>query len=270
MALVGRILSCLAAAIVLLPAAVTAQQGPPPLNPDQIDQLVAPIALHPDKLLAQILMASTYPLEVVQAARFVKENPKLQGDQLSQALQQQTWDDSVKSLCFFPQVLTMMNDKLDWLQKLGDAFLSQQQDVMAGIQQLRARAEANGQLKSTPEQKVIVEPAPPAPPTQTTVQGAPSQTTVIKIEQANPQIVYVPSYDPVVVYGAFPPAYPPYSPYPPGYFAAGVFTFAAGMAGGSALWGDCDWNSGGGDVTISKSVDDIKAIVSRGPLAQRR
>src|SRR5205809_291413 len=266
----GKVLAWLVLAIVFLPSSLLpppamAQEAPQPLSPEQIDQLVAPIALHPDKLLAQLLMASTYPLEVVQAARFVKENPKVQGDQLNEALKQYTWDDSVKSLVFFPpEVLTMLSDKLDWLQKLGDAFLAQQNDVMAGIQRLRARAEANGQLKSTPEQKVIVEPAaaapPPtvaqAPPAQTTVQVAQAPPTIIKIEQPNPQVVYVPSYDPTVVYGAFPEAYPPYYPYPPGYFAAGAFTFAAGMAVGAALWSDCDWHSGGGDVNVNNSRAD--------------
>src|SRR5438094_8299934 len=121
--------------VVFLPLPAIPQDAPKTFKTEEIDQLVAPIALHPDKLLAQILMASTYPLEVVQAARFVKENPKVQGDQLNEALKQYTWDDSVKSLVFFPpEVLTMLNDKLDWLQKLGDAFLAQQNDVMAGIQ----------------------------------------------------------------------------------------------------------------------------------------
>jgi len=285
MNLTGKVLTWLLVAMAFLPGATAAQQGPAPLKPEELDQLVAPIALHPDKLLAQILMASTYPMEIVLAARFVNENPNVKGEQLNEALKQQTWDDSVKSLVFFPQVLTMLNDKLDWLQKLGDAFLAQQQDLMASIQRLRARAQAAGQLKSTPEQKVIVEnaaasaqaPAPPAgappaapptvqqlpaappaqvvqvPPAQTTVQVQQAPPTVIKIEQANPQVVYVPSYDPTVVYGAFPPAYPPYYPYPPGYFMAGAFTFAAGAAVGAALWGDCDWNSGGGDVSINNS-----------------
>jgi len=234
-------------------------------KPEELDQLVAPIALHPDPLLAQILMASTYPLEVVQAARFAKDNAKLTGEQLDEALKQQTWDDSVKSLVTFPQVLTMMNDKLDWLQKLGDAFLSQQQDLMASVQRLRARAQAAGQLKSTKEQKVIVEPAasvstaPPPPPAgaapaapaPTSVQVVQPASTVIMIEPANPQVVYVPSYNPTVVYGAWPPAYPPYYPYPPGYFAATAFTFAAGVAVGAALWGNCNW--GHGDVTINNN-----------------
>src|SRR5438094_4668245 len=155
----------LALVLVVVPLPALAQGAPQPLKPEELDQLVAPIALHPDKLLAQVLMASTYPLEIVQANRFVKENSKLQGDQLTEALKQQTWDDSVKSLVFFPQVLAMLSEKLDWLQKLGDAFLSQQQDLMASIQRLRARAQANGQLKSTPEQNVIVEPAAAAPQT---------------------------------------------------------------------------------------------------------
>ena len=143
----SKVLAWLVLAIVFLPSSLLpplamAQGAPQPLSPEQIDQLVAPIALHPDKLLAQILMASTYPLEVVQAARFVKENPKVQGDQLNEALKRYTWDDSVKSLVFFPQVLTMLNDKLDWLQKLGDAFLAQQKEVLIGMQCDRTGATA--------------------------------------------------------------------------------------------------------------------------------
>jgi hypothetical protein len=275
-------------------------QEPPTFKPEELDQLVAPIALHPDSLLAQILMASTYPLEVVQADRFVKDNAQIKGDQLNEALKQYSWDESVKSLVFFPPVLAMMSEKLDWLQKLGDAFLAQQQDVLAAVQRLRARAQEAGQLKSTAEQTVIVEPIevvgapappiglppgpppagsapgtppprvqhlpapPPAGPTptplpqpppaaaQTPAPAAPPSTTqVIRIEPANPQVVAVPSYDPTVVYGAFPPTYPPYYPYPPGYFAAGAFTFFAGAAVGAALWGDCNW--GGGDVDINNS-----------------
>src|SRR5215510_2643860 len=163
------------------PAPPAQQPAAPTFKPEELDQLVAPIALHPESLLAQILMASTYPLEVVEAARFVKEQPNIKGDQLNEALKQYTWDDSVKSLVFFPQVLTMMNEKLDWLQKLGDAFLAQEQDVMAAIQRLRARAQNAGQLKSTPEQNVIVEPTPPPPAGQTTVQVE-APPTVIRIE----------------------------------------------------------------------------------------
>jgi hypothetical protein len=268
-----KVLVWLLLGIVFLPIPVASQDAPKSFKPEELDQLVAPIALHPDALLAQLLMASTYPLEIVQAARFVKDNPTLKSDQLNEALKQHTWDDSVKSLVFFPQVLTMMNDKLDWLQKLGDAFLAQQQDLMAAVQRLRARAQASGQLKDTPEQKVIVEgaamaPAPPlpsgAPPPSPppTVQTLPAPTvevtqaapTVIRIEPTNPQVIYVPSYNPTVVYGAWPPAYPPYYPYPAGYFAAGAFTFAAGAAVGAALWGDCNW--GGGDIDINNNVSN--------------
>jgi hypothetical protein len=271
------VIAWLLLAVALCPLPAAAQDAPKAFKPEELEQLVAPIALHPDPLLVQVLMASTYPLEVVQAARFVKDNANLKGDQLNEALKQHPWDDSVKSLVTFPQVLTMMNDKLDWLQKLGDAFLGQQQDLMAAVQRLRARAQASGQLKSTPQQNVIVEPAAavPAPPpgaapppaaqaqpAPTTVQVQPAPTTVevvqapptvIRIEPANPQVVAVPSYDPMVVYGAWPyPAYPPYYPYPPGYFAAGAFMFAGGVAVGAALWGDADWN--GGDVNINNST----------------
>src|SRR5204862_2803804 len=190
----------------------------------------------------------------------VKENPGLKGDPLNEALKQQPWDDSVKSLTTFPKVLGMMSDKLDWLEKLGDAFLSQQQELMAAVQRLRARAQAEGQLKSTPEQNVIVEPAasvgtPPTTvqlqPAPTTVQVVQAPPTIIKIEPANPQVIQVPSYDPTVVYGAWPPAYPPYYPYPPGYFAAAAFTFGAGIAVGAALWGEADWHHG--DVNYNAS-----------------
>ncbi|MDD2744804.1 MAG: DUF3300 domain-containing protein, partial [Rhodocyclaceae bacterium] len=124
---------------------------------EELDQLMAPIALYPDALLAQILMASTYPLEVVQAARWVKANPKVTGKALEGAMVNQTWDPAVKSLTSVPQVLQQMNDKLDWTQKLGDAFLAQQADVMDTVQLLRAKASANGNLKTTEQQVVKTE-----------------------------------------------------------------------------------------------------------------
>jgi hypothetical protein len=247
-------------AVALLPLPTTPQEAPKAFMPEELEQLVAPLALHPDPLLAQVLMASTYPLEVVQAARFVREHASLEGDQLNEALKQHPWDDSVKSLVRFPQVLAMLNDKLDWLQKLGDAFLGQQQEVMAAVQRLRARAQSSGQLQSTPQQNVIVEPStavasPPSGATQPPgpAQVVPAPPTVIKIEPANPQVVAVPAYDPMVVYGGWAyPAYPPYSPYPPGYFAAGAFMFGASIAVGAALWSDCDWHHG--DVNINNST----------------
>jgi hypothetical protein len=278
------LLAGLVLGITVLAHPAMPQEAAKPFKPEELDQLVAPIALHPDSLLAQVLMASTYPLEVVQAARFVDANPKLQGDPLNEALKQQSWDDSVKSLVFFPQVLAMMNEKLDWLQKLGDAVLAQQPDVLAAVQRLRARAQSSGQLKSTAEQKVLVEPsaapsipppppgAPPPPPAgaaTTTVEVTQAPATVIRIEPASPQTVYVPSYDPMVVYGAWPPAYPPYYPYPAGYFAAGAFTFAAGVTVGAALWGDCDWGHGDIDIDHS-SVNNFTRNVNRETEASKR
>ena len=132
------------------------QQQPQSLDNAQLDQLVAPIALYSDPLLAQVLMASTYPLEVVQADRWAKANKSLKGDKLTAALEKQDWDASVKQLVSTPTVLAMMNDKLDWTQALGDAVLAQQADVMDAIQRLRAKAQANGKLETTKQQKVTV------------------------------------------------------------------------------------------------------------------
>jgi hypothetical protein len=220
----ARGLAVFLAALLLAPGLVLAQadQGgaaAETFKPEELEQIVAPIALYPDPLIAQILMASTYPLEIVQAERFAKANANLKGAQLDEALKKQTWDDSVKSLLSFPQVLTMMNEKLDWTQNLGDAFLASEKGVMDAVQRLRAKAQAAGNLKSTPEQTVTTEPAPPPPPGQVVVQQAPAQ--IITIQPANPQVVYVPTYNPTVVYGPWPyPAYPPYPPYyPPGYVA---------------------------------------------------
>jgi hypothetical protein len=208
----------------------------------EIEQLVAPIALHPDALFSQILMASTYPLEVVEAERWVKSHPDLKGKALEDALQSQPWDPSVKSLTVFPQVLTMMSEKLDWTQKLGDAFLAQQKDVLAAAQTLRNKAAQQGNLKDTEQQRVITEQV--------------ESQTVIKIVPTNPEVVYVPTYNPTVVYGAWPyPAYPPYAYYPPGYAyapGAALFTFAAGAAVGAALWGDCNWGRGDVDVNVNR------------------
>jgi hypothetical protein len=214
------------------------QAEKPPLRPEELDQLLAPIALYPDDLVAQVLSASTYPVEVVQAARFAKENAKLKGEQLMAAAKDKDWDPSVKAMLQFPEVLAMMDEKLDWTTKLGDAFLSQQRDVMDSIQRLRRKANEAGNLQTTKEQKVIVE----------------QQTQTIIIQPANPQIVYVPAYNPVVVYGTWPyPAYPPYPVYPPGYVATSVFSFAAGVAVGAAWggWGGWHANWHGGDIDIN-------------------
>jgi hypothetical protein len=201
----------------------------------QIEQFVAPIALYPDPLLSQILMASTYPLEVVEAARWSHDNPGVKGTALENAMQAQSWDPSVKSLTTVPQTLEMMSDKLAWTEQLGDAFLAQQQDVLNAVQKLRTEAQAAGNLQSTPQQVVTTA----SPPSGVAVSG-PQQPIVI--EPVNPDVYYVPVYNPAVVYGAW--DYPAYSPFywsPPGFVASNVVSFAAGVAVGAAIWGGCDW-----------------------------
>ena len=229
--------------VLAIPPGVIAQQtqANAVFPPEELEQILAPIALHPDPLVSQILMASTYPLEVVQADRWAKQNASLKGDALTKALEAQDWDPSVKSLVNFPQVLTMMSEKLDWMQKLGDAFLADQKKVLDTIQSLRAKAQASGNLQTTKEQTVIVE------------------EKIIKIEPANPQVVYVPTYNPTVVYGAWPyPAYPPYYYYPPGYVASSMMWFGAGMAMGAAwgyAWGNCNWNGGDVDINVDRNTN---------------
>jgi hypothetical protein len=218
-----------------------AKQEGPAFRPEEIDQLVAPIALYPDSLLAQVLTASTYPLEIVQAARFVQQNKELKDEKLIQAAKDKDWDPSVKSMLQFPDVLLMMNEQVEWTEKLGNAFLGQQKEVMSAIQRLRHKAEESGNLKTTKEQKVIVE----------------KETKVIVIEPANPQVVYVPAYNPTVVYGVWAyPAYPPYPVYPSGYVAGtALFSFAAGVAVGAAWSGNGGWGCGWGnnDININSS-----------------
>ncbi len=190
--------------------------------------MLAPIALYPDSLLTQVLMATTYPLEIVMADRWVKAHKDLKGDAAAKALEAETWDPSVKSLVTTPPVLEMLSTKLDWTQKMGDAFIGQQKEVLDTIQKLRAKAKENGQLESNENTKVGTE-----------QQGS---TQVITIESANPTVIYVPSYNPTVVYGSWPyPSYPPYPYYPPGYVAGGAaLGFACGVAWGYA-WGHCNW-----------------------------
>lgn len=205
------------------------------LSQGQLDQLVAPIALYPDPLLTQVLMASTYPLEVVEAARWSHDNPGVTGNALQDAMQAQSWDPSVKALTAVPQTLQMMNDKLDWTQQLGDAFLAQQQDVMDAVQNLRAQAQAAGNLQSTPQQRVTTAPAPQD------VASA-SMRQAIVIEPTDPDVYYVPVYNPAVAYGTWDyPAYPPFYWSPAGFVASNVVSFAAGVAVGAAIWGGCDW-----------------------------
>lgn len=211
-AIIIRGLAWLIIAMFVIPPGIPAEDSGQPEQSDrfgeeELAQMLAPIALYPDALIAQILMASTYPLEVVEAERWLRQNKKLQGDELNAALQEKTWDPSVKSLCHFPDVLYAMSDKLDQTRKLGDAFLGQEDEVMATVQVLRQKAGEQGNLKPTAEQNVIFE------------------GDAIRIEPTNPQVVYVPVYDPFYAYGPWwYPAYPPwYWYYPPGYVIRGGF-----------------------------------------------
>jgi hypothetical protein len=209
------------------PASTSSDQT---LKPEQLDALVAPIALYPDTLLAEVLMASTYPLEVVQAARWMEQNKNLKGDALKAEVDKQGWDESIKSLTATPDVLKMMSDKLDWTQKLGDAVLAQQTDVMDSVQRLRAKADANDKLKTTKQQKVT--------------KKSEGGKQYIAIEPTDPQTVYVPYYDPAVVYGAWPyPAYPPYY-WGASYWPGGGALLATGLAFGAG-YAVGRWASGG-------------------------
>lgn len=231
------------------------------LSSAELEQMLAPIALYPDTLLAQVLMASTYPLEVVQAARWLEKNKNLKGEQLYAEAQKQDWDDSVKSLVEFPDVVSMMNENLDWTTDLGDAFLAQQQEVMDSVQVLRERADASGNLKTTEEQVVVKE-----------------KETII-IQPADPQVVYVPAYNPAVVYGTwYYPAYPPYAVYPPGYVASNVISFGLGVAVGATFasfdWGHnncCYWGGGygRGNTNVKINTGDIN-IGNKANIENRR
>lgn len=199
------------------------QNAPRPERPaftqPELDQMLAPIALYPDALLSQILMASTYPIEVIEAARWSKANPTLKGEQVVQAVTQQTWDQSVKSLVAFPQVLTVMDDQLPWMERLGDAFLAQQQQVMETVQNLRQKASAAGNLTSNDQIRVA------------------QQGQSIVIQPVNPQVVYVPYYNPMSIYGPWWwSAYPPiYWGMWPGYFYGSVFGLGCGWGMGIGI-----------------------------------
>jgi hypothetical protein len=235
--------------LTLSPLWVFAQDQPTArlFGQEELDQMLAPIALYPDSLLAQILMAATYPLEVVQADRWAKANRNLRGDQLNDALDQNDWDPSVKALVPFPQVLSMMSERLEWTQKLGDAFLDQQDEVMDTVQRLRARAEAAGNLSDTAEQRVIAEDGE------------------IIIEPAQPEVVYVPVYDPTVIYGPWwYPAFPPFFfPPPPGLVIVRGFGFWTGITVGRAwgyAWGRWDWRNHYVNVNVNRNININRSI----------
>jgi hypothetical protein len=200
-----------------------APQGPPyqQQTPEQLQQLVAPIALYPDSLVAQILAASTFPEQVVEADRWVQAHPELKGEALGQAVDQQLWDPSVKALAAFPSVLGNMDKNLSWTSSLGDAYYNQEQDVMDAVQGMRQKAQQAGNLESTPQQVV-------------TTQGS-----TIVIEPASPEIVYVPAYDPWIVYGGPIVAWPGWYPYPGIWYEGPYLSFGIGF--GIGFFGGYGW-----------------------------
>src|ERR1700758_4399 len=258
----GRLL--LAFAILVASAAGAAAQQPAPtptppppssqpdqtlLKPEQLEALVAPIALYPDALLANMLAAATYPLEVVEADRWIKSNKNLKGDALKTEVDKKGWDDSVKALTATPSVLDMMSDKLDWTKSLGDAMLAQQADLMDAIQRLREKARANNKLSSNKQQTVTVKQQ--------------ENKQVIVIEPTDPNSIYVPYYEPATVYGTWPYAdYPPYYFGYPSYIGAGVIAAGLAFGAGYALgrWGNywgggCNWGNNNFFINRSNNVN---------------
>jgi Protein of unknown function (DUF3300) len=221
------------------PATATpAEPAEPKIPPEQLEALVAPIALYPDSLLAQTLVASTYPLEVIQLQQWMAKNPELKDKALTDAVAKQPWDPAIQAMATIPELLKRLADDIQWATELGNAFLAQQSDVMDAVQRMRQKAKGNGALETNEQQKVetkVIE-----------------EKTVIVVESANPEVIYVPSYSPTVVYGA--PLYYPYPPiyYPPPY--AGFVTFGVGVAIGAAFWGGgCGW--GGNDININRNTN---------------
>jgi hypothetical protein len=227
----------------------------PKIPPEQLDSLVAPIALYPDNLLAQVLAASTYPLELIQLQQWLAKNPNLKDKALADAVAKQPWDPSIQTMAAVPEVVKRLADDIQWTTDLGNAFLAQQSDVMDAVQRMRGKAKEKGALESNDKQTVetkVVE-----------------EKTVIIVESANPEVIYVPSYSPTVVYGApyypYPPIY--YPPYPPG----GAFiSFGVGMWMGAAIWGGsccgCGW--GHNDVNINVNNNFNRNNINNGNIGR--
>ncbi|HXZ80890.1 MAG TPA: DUF3300 domain-containing protein [Terriglobales bacterium] len=223
--------------------AAPADQASAKLPPDQLDSLVAPIALYPDPLLAQTLAASTYPLEIIQLQQWLEKNKNLKDKALVDAVSKQPWDPSVQAMAALPDVVKRLASDIQWTTDLGNAFLAQQSDVMDAVQRMRKKAQDSGNLKSNEQQKIetkVVE-----------------SKQVIVVQQASPEVVYVPSYNPTVVYGAPAYPYPPIYYPPPGYYAAGMaISFGVGVAMGAAWGGGWGWGCGWGgnnDITINNN-----------------
>ena len=246
-----RNLVAIICAAILVPGdvnvmAIQRQDKPPPseqaarIPAEQLDSLVAPIALYPDPMLSQTLVASTYPLEIIQLQQWLEKNKNLKDKALAEAVKKQDWDPSIQAMAALPEVVKQMSENIKWTTDLGNAFLAQQGDVMDAVQRMRKKANDSGNLKSSEQQKVetkVVE-----------------SKQVIVIEQANPQVVYVPTYNPTVVYGAPVYPYPPIAYPPVGYYAAGMaISFGVGMAMGAAWGGGWGYNNnwGGGNNNIN-------------------
>src|ERR1039457_761526 len=267
-------------AVLLLGAGVLlAQQAPPAppppdqaLSPDQLDDLIAPIALYPDPLLSQVLVATTYPLELVQAYQWVQKNPGISGPALTQAAQQQNWDASVQALAVFPDVLKRLNDDVVWTTNLGNAFLAQQQGVMDAVQRMRQKAQQSGKLQSTAQENVATTTAGGSQQSgklQSTAQENVATTTAggqpyIDIEPANPEVIYVPVYDPMWIWGA-----PMWYPYPRWWwpqrsFLTGGLYFRFGgpidmgiyFGAGWHGWGGWGWHPGWGNGTVMVRTEE--------------
>jgi len=214
-------------------AAASQGESAPKIPNDQLDSLVAPIALYPDPLLSQVLVASTYPLEIIQLQQWLAQNKNLKDKALADAVKKQNWDTSVQAMAALPDAVKQLAENIQWTTDLGNAFLAQQSDVMDAVQRMRKKAKDSGNLKSSEQQKVetkVIE-----------------NKQVIVVQQASPEVVYVPSYNPTVVYGAPAYPYPPITYPPPGYYAAGMaISFGVGVAMGAAWGGGWGWNSGWG------------------------
>jgi hypothetical protein len=225
-------------------SAANAAQAEATIPADQLDALVAPIALYPDEILAQVLVASTYPLELIQLQQWLEKNPNLKDKALTDAVMKQPWDPSIQAMAALPDAVKLLANDIQWTTDLGNAFLAQQGDVMDAVQRMRKKAQDKGALKSNEQMKVETQ----------VVQ----QKTVIVVQSASPEVIYVPTYNPVVVYG--PPVYP-YPPiyYPPpppsAYWATAAISFGVGVAVG-ACWGNCGWGCGWGHNDININVNN--------------
>jgi hypothetical protein len=258
MSLKSRLRRLLFAIALAVPVIASAQSADKPFSNEQLDQMLAQIALYPDSLLSQVMMAATYPDEFQQAYQWSKAHPDAKGDDAVKQVESNNWDPSVASMVAFPEVLITLGEKPDYVKNLGDAFLAQPEDMMDSVQRLRAAAQKAGNLKSNEQINVSTEPMAAPATTTTVVQGAPAPTQVIVIEPAQPSVVYVPSYNPTMVYGPwwYPSAPPYYYPPPMGYWwshpvATGV-AWGVGIGVSNALWGGFGWHNHDVNINVNR------------------